>query len=293
MNAFGKRHPFVLLFYFTAILMVAMFMENPALSVTALLGGVLFCATWTTAREKREDCCFYIPLLFLLAVTNPLFSHNGVTPLFFLNGNAVTLEAVVYGAAMAVVVVGVMLWCKSFGFVMSSDKIVYLFGRLIPKLSLVIAAALRYIPMLKRRAREVSSAQRAMGLYSADSYFDRVRAAVSVFSVLIGWSMEAAVETGRAMQARGYGLKGRRCYSDYRWRQGDILLLLAGMAALAWTIGAGAGGAVRFAYYPRITPLPADAYAVSAYLAYAVLAYLPFLIEVEEEIRWNYYRSKI
>lgn len=293
MNAFEKRHPVVLLFYFTAVLMVAMFMENPAVSVSALLGGMLFCAVWTTAREKREDVCFYVPLFFLLAVTNPLFSHNGVTPLFFMNGNAVTLEAVIYGAAIAVMVVGVMLWCKNFGFVMSSDKIVYLFGRVIPKLSLVVMAALRYIPMLKRRAREVGNAQRALGLYSTDSYFDRVRAALSVFSALIGWSMEAAVETGRAMRARGYGLKGRRCYSDYRWRGSDRLLLFVGMAALAWTLGAGVSGAVGFSYYPRITPLPAGAYAVSAYFAYAVLAFLPFLIEVEENIRWSYYRSKI
>lgn len=41
---------------------------------------------------------FYVSMFLLVAVTNPLFSHNGVTPLFYLNGNPVTLEAFVYGA---------------------------------------------------------------------------------------------------------------------------------------------------------------------------------------------------
>ena len=50
-------------------------------------------------RKKAilSDMGFYLPLFLLVAVTNPLFSHNGVTPLFFMNGNPVTLEAVVYG----------------------------------------------------------------------------------------------------------------------------------------------------------------------------------------------------
>lgn len=89
-------------------------------------------------------------MFLLVAVTNPLFSHNGVTPLFYLNGNPVTLEAFVYGAAIAVMVVGVMLWCRCYSAVMTSDKFLYLFGRAIPKLALVLSMALRFIPMFKR-----------------------------------------------------------------------------------------------------------------------------------------------
>lgn len=79
---------------------------------------------------------FYVPLFLMVAVTNPLFSHNGVTPLFFLNGNPVTLEAFIYGIAIAVMVIAIIMWCKCCSEVMTSDKLLYLFGRVIPKLSL-------------------------------------------------------------------------------------------------------------------------------------------------------------
>lgn len=109
MKAFGNVHPFVLLVYFLSVLTVAMFAANPVLSLTALLGGILFCAMLVRRSRVPGDIGFYVPLFLLVAVTNPLFSHNGVTPLFFLNGNPVTLEALLYGFALAVAVVGVLL----------------------------------------------------------------------------------------------------------------------------------------------------------------------------------------
>lgn len=121
------------------------------------------------AREEKailSDMGFYLPLFLLVAVTNPLFSHNGVTPLFFMNGNPVTLEAVVYGVFISVMVVGVLFWCKCYNEIMTEDKFLYLFGRIIPKMSLVLSMALRFVPMFKRQMKNVSRAQKAMGLYS-------------------------------------------------------------------------------------------------------------------------------
>lgn len=70
---------------------------NPVIQLTALLGGIMFSLMLVRKKAVLSDMGFYLPLFLLVAVTNPLFSHNGVTPLFFMNGNPVTLEAVVYG----------------------------------------------------------------------------------------------------------------------------------------------------------------------------------------------------
>ena len=109
MKAFAGVHPLVLLIYFLSVLIVTMFVTNPVLSLLALLGAVLFCTTGARRDTVAGDIGFYLPMFLLVAITNPLFSHNGVTPLFFLNGNPVTLEAFVYGAAIAVTVIGAML----------------------------------------------------------------------------------------------------------------------------------------------------------------------------------------
>ena len=103
------------------------------LTVSALCGAILFSAALSRRRERLSDIAFYIPLFLLVTVTNPLFSHNGQTPLFFLNGNAVTLEALFYGVGLAVAVCGVMLWCKCFGKIMTADKTLYLFGKTLRK----------------------------------------------------------------------------------------------------------------------------------------------------------------
>lgn len=56
-----------------------------------------------------------------------------MTPLFFLNGNAVTLEAILYGLDIAVMLVAVMYWFKCYNHIMTSEKVLFLFGRAIPK----------------------------------------------------------------------------------------------------------------------------------------------------------------
>lgn len=293
MNAMDRLHPMVVLTYFLTILLIAMFVSNPMISLLALLGGFLFCATQLSRRETWTELKFYIPLFLLMAITNPLFSHNGVTPLFFMNGNAVTLEAIVYGAAIAVMVLAVLSWGKGFSRVMTSDKIVYLFGRAIPQLALVLSMSLRYIPMLRRQAGQIRRAQKVAGMYSADSYFDRLKSTFRVVSALIGWSLEQAVETSRAMRARGYGLKGHTTYSNYTFRPTDAALLILAAALLTVTLTGTALGAADFAYYPAITTLPHTALSVVVYLAFGGLSLLPCCIELGEQIKWNYYRSKI
>ncbi|MFQ8953489.1 MAG: energy-coupling factor transporter transmembrane component T [Oscillospiraceae bacterium] len=143
-----------------------MFVPNPVLQLSALLGACAFSAIISRRRQVLSDIGFYVPMFLMVAVTNPLFSHNG-DPLFFLNGNPVTAEAFIYGAAIAVTVIGVMLWCKAFGAVMSSDKFLYLFGRAVPKLSLVLSMALRFVPRFKRQMKTVEQGSKAMGLYSS------------------------------------------------------------------------------------------------------------------------------
>ncbi len=94
MKAFASYHPSVLFFcIFVCIITVSMFINNPITLCLSLLGGILFCLMLQRRSEIPGNIGFYVPLFLIIAVTNPLFSHNGVTPLFFLNGNPITLEA--------------------------------------------------------------------------------------------------------------------------------------------------------------------------------------------------------
>lgn len=292
-KAFAELHPVVLTVYFLSVLAVAMLSTNPVLSAEALLGGILFCVTLQKRRAVAGDIAFYIPLFFLVAVTNPLFSHNGVTPLFFLNGNPVTLEAFAYGFAIALTVIGVMLWCKCAGAVMTSDKLLYLFGKIIPKLGLVLSMALRFLPMFRRQMKKVRSAQKTMGLYATRGAVDKIRSHGRVFLAMISWSLENAMETAASMRARGYGTGKRTDFSLFRFTARDGVLLTVSACLMGVSAAGMAAGATGFTFYPRISALPLSPFSVAVYAAFGVLSVLPFAVEVREAMVWKYYRSRI
>lgn len=293
MKAFARYHPAVLFVYFLAVLLIAMFVSNPVLQLCALMGGALFGCMLEKRRELPGIAGFCILMFLLICVTNPLFSHSGVTPLFFLNGNPVTLEAIVYGAAIAVMVIGVLLWCRCYSRIMTVDKQLFLFGRALPQLSLILSMALRFIPLLKRQMHRVSAAQKAMGLYTAQNPIGRLRSAVRVFAALVAWSLENSLDTAASMKARGYGLPERTQFSLFRFGAADGVLLSVCVGLLGLILACTAAGAVRFAYYPRLDALPMSPVSGTVYGAYAVLTLLPFILEVKEALLWKYSVSKI
>ncbi len=293
MRSFEQYHPAVLAAYFFSVILVAMFCDHPVLLTEALAGAGLFCAVLERGRNVGSNLAFYIPLFLMTALLNPLFSHNGVTPLFFLNGNPVTLEAILYGAAIAGMLIAVLLWCKCYTYIMTGDKFLYLFGRAVPKLGLVLSMALRFVPRLRMQIKQVSKAQKAMGLYASKSYLDKLRSGLRVFSAVVTWSMENAIDTGDSMRARGYGLKGRGHFSLFHFTQRDggllgctVLLLGAVLTGILLKGGV-------FYYYPKITEITAGPLSLLLYGAFGLLSLLPFLIEVKEYIKWKYFVSKI
>src|SRR5699024_7812891 len=137
MNSFSNQHPFVLLVYYIAVLSITIFMMNPFVLCMSLFGSLLFYLMLTSVRKVWQEVRFYLFVFLLIALTNPLFVHKGETILFFLNDNPVTYEAIIYGIFISMMLIAVIFWSKAYSLLMTSDKFVYLFGKPIPKLSLV------------------------------------------------------------------------------------------------------------------------------------------------------------
>ena len=190
-------------------------------------------------------------------------------------------------------IIAVLLWSKSYSKIVTSDKFLYLFGRAAPKTALILSVAMRYVPILKQQAQKTKDAQKTLGLYSQGSVTDNAVSAVKVYSALVGWSLENAVETGMHMRARGWGRGKRTAFSTFRFRLKDGILL-AGAGVTAGLIAAAySHGDLTFSFYPDLTPLPLNPVSVGAYVCFGLLAFLPFFVETEESIRWTCLRSKI
>ncbi len=289
---FKDYHPLTLFIYILLMLLVCMFVTHPIILLTALLGAVLFYVT-LPYKGGSGGLWFYVILFFLITLTNPLFSHRGVTPLFFLNGNPITLEALAYGAGMGLSILAVLLWCRCFCVIMKSEQLLYLLGKPFPKLSLILSIALRFIPLFLRQMKKVSSAQKTLGLYSTDSYPNRLLSALRVFRVVLSWSAENAMETAMAMRARGYGLKGRGSFFMFRFTKRDFVMLVTMALLLGITLWGGCNGDLRFAYYPSISAISFNGSSIITNLAFGIFSFLPFFVQIGERAKWKYFISKI
>lgn len=293
LKSFSSLHPFVLMVYFLSILAVSMFSTNPLMLTLSLIGGIMFSIMMNSKKTFLSDLAFFIPMFLLIAIINPLFSHNGVTPLFFMNGNPVTLEAILYGGNIALMLLAVVYWCKCYSKIMTTDKFLYLFGKIIPKLALVLSMALRFIPLFREKHKEFRTVQSASGLYDQKGFVNKILCELKVFSALVTWSLENSVDTASSMKARGYGLKGRTHFSMYKFRKRDGLMLTLNMVLFSVVAFGMAGGFVDFSFYPIVTEIKTGFFQIIVYISMGIMSLLPFITELWEVILWKYSMSKI
>ena len=290
MRSFSEYDPIAVAVIIFSITGVVMFSNYPAFTAVTLISGALY-YTVRNGREKLGRHIWFAVLFAVLALANPLISHNGVTVLFVLNNNPVTLEALLYGINSAAMIVGVLYWLSIFTQIMTSEKLLYITGALSPKLSLVLSMAIRFVPMFRSQAKKVSDAQKAMGLFREDNFIDDIRGYMRIFSILATWALENGIITADSMTARGYGIGRRTHFSSFRMRLPDIALIAA--SAVLVTICALASHKLEFSFYPQLKADIPDTLGISAVTAYALLSLLPIIIETEATLKWKYLQSRI
>lgn len=294
-SVLAECHPAVGFLYFALVLLFGMTLMHPACLLVSLLGGGLCAVRLDGARGARFALRFALPLLLLAAAANPLFNHAGRTILFYLpSGNPFTLESVLYGAASGTMLAAVLLWFRAYNAVMTSDKFLCVFGRVIPSLSLLLSMTLRFVPRFRAQLASIREAQRCVGQdVDRGTVRKRVRCAVRILSIMTGWALENAVETADSMRSRGYGLPGRSTFSLYRFEQRD-------RALLAWLLFCGGyvlcgclAGGLDWQYTPTLCGGALNAFSFSFWLVYLALCLTPTLLDWKEERTWKSLRSAI
>lgn len=285
MREFADHNPIVLTVYFFAVSGIAMFCMHPAVTLISLGGAWLLCLLH--GGFALRGSLFTLGMFLLLALINPLISHSGATVLFVMNHNPVTLEALIYGIFASASMLAVLCWFRSFSRIMTRDKLLYVCGRLSPKLALVLSMAMRYTALLGAQAKRITQAQKALGFYREESLKDNLR----VFSILLTWALENGIITADSMAARGYGIGKRTQFAIFRFRRADAALLILSLLCTALTLS-GLGG-LEHSFYPRFTVSVHSPAAVCSLISYGILVLLPAVIEAKEAIRWNCFLSKM
>ena len=232
--------------------------------------------------------------MILAAVINPLFNHQGITVLsYFPGGNPLTLEAVIYGLAAAVMLAAVICYFSCFNVIMTSDKLNFIFGRIIPSLSLVFSMTLRFVPRFSAQLKNVVNAQKSIGNFSSGGTLKRAKTGLSVLSVMTTWALENSIETADSMKSRGYGTGKRTSFFTLKFEKKDLSALIFMLLAAAYVAVGAAKGMTWFEYFPAMKGADFSWYGLSVFAVYFLLCNLPVIIECWGEVKWKSLRRKI
>lgn len=285
---FDSYHPAINFLFFTAVISAIIVFDHPVFIVL----GWLCAFTYAVALEGKRAVIIGILLLPLSAVFAgyyAFYNHFGVTNISVnFIGNHLTLESLVYGAVIALKTGGVILWFVCVHSVVSSDKVIYLLGRVCPKLSLFLSILLRMVPRVRERSRKVDDAQHCIGRSVGQG--NPLRRVVNFFrecSIVITWTIEDFVSSSDSMKSRGYALRGRTAYSIYRFDNRDRSFVISLFAGFTVMMAGVLLDQTRTLYAPEIQINPVSALSCVFYAVYAGVCLLPMILQIAGERRFR------
>jgi len=292
-DTFSGFHPVINLLYFVAVIGFSMFFTHPVCLAMSLICAVTYSVYINGKKAVRFTLIYMLPMLIMAALLNPAFNHQGGTILAYLpSGNPLTLESILYGISAAVMLITVISWFSCFNVVMTSDKFVYLFGRIIPALSLILAMALRFVPRFRDQIKVISNAQKCVGRdVSNGNLLRKMKHGIKILSIMVTWALEDAIETADSMKGRGYGLPGRTAFSIFRFDRRDGYALAYILACAAIVISGNFTGAYHFRYFPTVKGEWTGT-ALIIFAVYFALCVYPLIINVKEDLVWKSIVSK-
>ncbi|MEG0629882.1 MAG: energy-coupling factor transporter transmembrane component T [Christensenellaceae bacterium] len=293
-DTFSTYHPSIQFIYFAFVILVTMFLWHPVLLAISFGTGMIYSIYLNGKKAVKFHLLGLLPLMVVAALINPLFNHEGVNILLYVNGNPITLESIWFGVAAAVMLGAVILWFSCYNTIMTSDKFVYLFGRAIPALSLILSMVLRFVPKYQAQMKRICGAQKCIGKnIGSGNWIIRAKNGMMILSVMTTWAFENAIETADSMKSRGYGLSGRTAYSIYRFDARDKALLIGMVCLLVLILCSMGFGVVSVRYFPSFRLNDIAVQSGIVYVAYAAVCLLPMILDIKEDIVWRSLRSQI
>ncbi len=282
-------HPAVAMLYCGVALVLAMASMQPVYLVITFLGQM----AWSVALGRGGGAAgsvlgrlaWQAPVVLVLAVANPIFVSMGSTALLRVGTWTLYLESLVYGLCQGLMLCNGLVAFSNVSEILTSDKVMELLARRLPTVALMISMTMRLIPRYTRRGGEVMDVAAACTCSgAAGGRSGRLKGALRISTVLMGWGMEDSLETADSMAARGWVTgASRTVYSRRRFRREDLLatVVLGFVGGAALVCECLAASQMRF--YPRIAGLAPW----FTYVPYVLFFAAPLAIAVCEELEWK------
>lgn len=285
---FGTYHPIINFTYFCLVIAFSMIFLHPILMLISFTAAFAYSVYLNGKGAVKFNLAFVLPMMLVAAIVNPLFNHSGMTILYYFRDNPITLESIFYGLATGFMFGSVIIWFSCYNAVITSDKFIYIFGKIIPAMSLVFAMILRFIPKFKAQIKIVSNGQKCIGRdITNGNLTQRISHGIKIVSIMITWALENGIDTADSMRARGYGLPGRTSFSIFRFDSRDKIMGAAAVVTLVVFVFAAATGENTMQFFPYIKMSAPSTVGILGYLAYSLLCFGPLMIDWADRLRWR------
>lgn len=231
MRKFEDFNPLILFIYYMSAIIPFMVFMDPLLSAAALAAGLLR-AGIGKRRIPAGQVFFSVALTAVMTIMNGLTSHQGNVELLFINGRAITLEALQYGAVTGLMMSAAIVWFGEFSQTLTGEKVMIMLRRL-PKTALMISMVIRLIPRYIRRYRDTQIAMRVN-----ERACDTAKTAgmLKISSAVFTWALENSMDTADVMIMRGYGNGAYRRAGKAVTKRDVMLAVLIVLMQLMWII---------------------------------------------------------
>ncbi len=293
-DAFSKLHPAVNLLFFIGAICFGVLLQHPVYLLAGIFAsGVYY--FFLNGRKGIKTVLLMIPLFIFITLFNPIVNTRGITVLFTYFDRPYTLEALIYGVAVAATFVLMVLWFGCYGKVLTGDKFTCLFSNLAPSLSLLLVMVFRMIPNLLRKAKQITDVRSSVGkgLQGKASVKDKLNSGMTVIGVLTSWALEGSITTSDSMRSRGYGTAKRTSFMVYRITKTDCILGLIMILLLAVLICFAANGGMDAEFLPERNITPVNGRNIIGFIAYLGYLLIPSIMNFAEVIQWKISKLKI
>jgi energy-coupling factor transport system permease protein len=220
------------------------------------------------ARSLRLATIVWLPIVLV----NVLVSREGLTVFARLGDlgpfgqGDLTVEAVVYGAVIALKVVLLIVVTTLASLAVDPDEALRIVRRLSFRSALTASLATRMVPLLAADAQRLAEAQRTRPAGRGGGRVTLVRA-------IVGSSLDRALDVASTLELRGFATARRAPRAPRAWSRHDLAFLASAGAVIGLALLGRLTGAGRFEAYPEVHAASGPATLVlAAALAVAVLA---------------------
>ena len=287
-SRFEEFHPLVSFIFFVLALSLFILMIHPVFLLLGLIFILMINITYRSIEQLRQWAAFMIISSLFIFLLNPLFNERGRHVLFVFHQHRITVESLVYGGMSALSLVVIMAMFVSYNKIMTPNKLLFLFSKILPQFAVLLMLTLRFIPLMKRRLDEISSIQLSKGISVLHGPLNkRVKTGLLYVQVLLTYSLEEAIQTADSMKAREYGKGLRSSYEYFKFKKRDglaLVYLLLLFLLILWGRFKGFG---HLTVYPIMESWQLGTGDIRIMVFYCLFLGFPLLIELGGYFRWR------